>query len=332
MAVQAPGRVLRAALIGCSGIGVKHAEAYRFCKNIQLAAVVDLQRESADRLAGLHNVKAYYDVEDVLGNPTIDVIDIAAPTKFHMLIATDAARAGQHCICEKPIATNYLEYQMMADAFRQSGTTLGGIFQHRFSDEAMELARKIKVSELGYNLKASSTTKWFRDDAYWLAPGRAMAGGGVLTVHAIHAIDLVMNLLGEPVSVTASVDNTGQPEGVEVEHTGTAKIIFKSGATADVYATTRAWSPKYPSPGQPLNFMDIDERHQIAVTGSNSNVMFETPPQPLVELFARNLDSFAGSILAEEPPAVSLDSAWQTIWLIKKMYESAKNGGASVAI
>lgn len=328
-------QVLRSALVGCAGIGAMHARAYKPCNNIRLAAVVDVKRETADKLAAEHGVKAYFDVETALQDPNIDVIDVAAPTKFHASIATQAAAAGKHCICEKPIAINADEYQMMAEAFRRSGTTFGGIFQHRFSDDADLLLSKIGTEQLGGNLKGSSVTNWWRDAAYWLAPGRgsyATAGGGVLMVHAIHAIDLIVNLLGEPVCVSASINFTGQPEGVEVENTAIASIEFKTGALARIMASTNIWSPLYPTPSKKMDHMALVETHKIAVTGDKDSWMFKTPPQPLEELFAANLDDFASSAITGKTPIVSGDSAWRTVNLIQRMYESARNGGTRVDI
>lgn len=332
--MQTSGPVLRSALFGCGGIGALHARAYSNCKNVRLTAVVDANRTLADDLAAQHNVRAFYSVEDALADKTIDMVDVALPTRLHSPIAVQAAQAGKHCICEKPIATNAEEYQQMAEAFKRSGTGLGGIFQHRFSDAAMDLGNKIRSSELGDDLKASSTTIWWRPAAYWLVPGRgayATAGGGVFMVHAIHAIDLITSLLGEPVSVNAHINNIGSPAGVEVEHTGIASILFRNGAMTDILATTRVWAPQYSGTA---DHMALVERHQLAVSGSKNSVMIETPPasQTLEVLFGRNLDDFAGSAIAGSPAIVSGDSAMRTVGLIQKMYESAGNGGSRVDI
>jgi len=138
-------------------------------------------------------------------------------------------------------------------------------------------------------------------------------------------------LLGEPVSVNAHINNIGSPAGVEVEHTGIASIMFRNGAMTDILATTRVWAPQYSGKA---GHMDLVERHQLAVTGSNGSVMIETPPESQTPevLFGRNLDDFAGNAIAGRPAIVSGDSAMQTVRLIQRMYESAGNGGDRVII
>src|SRR5690349_18001617 len=41
--------------------------------------------------------------EEVLANPDVEVVNIAAPNHLHRAIAEKAARAGKHIFCEKPV-------------------------------------------------------------------------------------------------------------------------------------------------------------------------------------------------------------------------------------
>lgn len=324
--------MLSSALIGCGGIGKLHAKAYRHCSDVRLAAVVDINRTLADDLAREHKVKAYYNVAEAIADRKIDMLDIAAPTKFHAPFAIAAAEAGKHCICEKPLALSESEYQRMAAAFKASGTILGGIFQHRFTDAAIDLERRIRESNFGNILTASCVTNWWRDANYFDPTERrlyATAGGGVLMVQAIHAIDLILHLLGDPVSVCAlTAKGGGLPANVTIEHTGAALLWFKNGAIATVSGTIQAWSDLYPRPGEKPDHMAIVEKHRISVTGTLNSVSLETPQGDPEVLFARNIGSFARSARGRVPALVSGESAMRTVRVIQAMYRSAGNGGA----
>jgi|GEM_PF-5136047 len=322
--------MLKAAVIGCGGIGALHAKAYQRCPNVRLAAVVDTNRSLADSLASAHRVKALYSLDGALSDPEIDIIDVAASTRAHAVIVMAAGHAGKHCICEKPFALSREDYYNMDLAFKSSGKVLGGIFQHRFMNRVQEASENIQRSNLGRVLLATSATNWWRDTNYWQVPGRSTyeeAGGGVLMVQAIHAIDLVIYLLGEPVSVSAVIaKGGGLPSSVKVEHTGAATILFKSGAAAAITGTIRAWSSMYPSPGSAFDHMQAiaDEKHLVTVTGEKGSISLETPQEDIIDLFARNLDDFARSILDKRPPVVSGESAMRTVRVILAMYESAE--------
>ena len=55
----------------------------------------------------------------VVNRPDIDVVDICTPNNVHAEIAIEAARAGKHIICEKPLARTVEEARAMAEAARE---------------------------------------------------------------------------------------------------------------------------------------------------------------------------------------------------------------------
>ncbi|MEK7377062.1 MAG: Gfo/Idh/MocA family oxidoreductase, partial [Candidatus Margulisiibacteriota bacterium] len=256
----------------------------------------------------------------------IDLIDIAAPTIDHADLAIQAAQAGKHCLCEKPLALGEKEFARMAQAFETSGTVLGGIFQCRFADEVRQLQDMITSGQLGNILTASSATKWWRDNSYFDPFQRrtyATAGGGVLMVQAIHAIDLVFQLFGKPVhsEVSLRYGDGGLPSYVEVEHTATVTLEFSSGATADIFATIRAEEAR--AAGDHMSRMS-SEKHTITVTGDMSVMTIgENLLSDPAGLFGRNIDNLAWSILTGNTPIVSCESAMQTVRLIQDIYRLA---------
>ena len=269
MPIERTGQVLRAALVGTKGVAELHAMGYRACESVRLVAVVGRDRDRTDVFSKNHNVRALYSVEEALADPEIDLIDIAAPTIDHADLAIQAAQAGKHCLCEKPLALGEKEFARMAQAFETSGTVLGGIFQCRFADEVRQLQDMITSGQLGNILTASSATKWWRDNSYFDPFQRrtyATAGGGVLMVQAIHAIDLVFQLFWKPVhsEVSLRYGDGGLPSYVEVEHTATVTLEFSSGATADIFATIRAEEAR--AAGDHMSRMSR-EKHTITVTG-----------------------------------------------------------------
>ena len=56
-----------------------------------------------------------------MNNPDVDIVDIAAPTYLHHDIAIEAAKAGKHVFCEKPIGLSQNQALEMYDAAERAG-------------------------------------------------------------------------------------------------------------------------------------------------------------------------------------------------------------------
>ena len=71
----------------------------------ELVAVASPTRGHAAEFAKRHGIpQAYTDYHDLLRDPRVEMISITAPNRLHAAIAIDAAKAGKHVVCEKPLA------------------------------------------------------------------------------------------------------------------------------------------------------------------------------------------------------------------------------------
>lgn len=326
MVMQTSGRVLNVAVVGCK-MGENHASAWKRCSNGRLAAVVDLNLDLAKELGNKFDVPAFDSIGKAIKGTNIDLIDVVVPTEAHAKVAIQAAELGKHCIVEKPIALNQKEFDDMQAAFSKSGTVLGGIFQHRFTDMAFDARKILGEGSIGDIYCGSSQTIWWRKDDYWDRPERCTpetAGGGVLMVHAIHAIDLLVHLMGSaPVSAEAIISKgRALPEKVKIEHTGGAVIGFDNGAVATVLATLMSKSGLYEGKASHLDVLK-DEKHTVSIVGSKGRIVIETPQGEPEVYFSRNLDDIALAAINGTVPLVSGESAWRTVQVIQAMYRGA---------
>ena len=62
------------------------------------------------------------DWQETVNNPDVDIVDIAAPTYLHHDIAIEAAKAGKHVFCEKPIGLSQNQAVEMYDAAEKAGS------------------------------------------------------------------------------------------------------------------------------------------------------------------------------------------------------------------
>lgn len=134
---QAPSNRITMAFIGTGNNGYGWMPPFLKDKRVQVVAVCDVNRESAGywdgtvrgrepgrRLVNQHygneDCKAYEDYQEVLQRRDIDAVYIGTPDHWHALQAIDAARAGKHILCQKPLATSVAEGRAMVDAVTKS--------------------------------------------------------------------------------------------------------------------------------------------------------------------------------------------------------------------
>jgi len=338
--------VFKAAIIGCGTIGKLHAKAYRDAKEIQLAAVVDEAEDRAAALGGEFGVPSYTRMEEVLARADIDFIDICTPSGMHADAAIAAAKAGKHCICEKPLDITPQRCDKMIAAFEKSRTTLGGVFQHRFADDVRKTRAAIDDGRFGRITLATCSTPWWRTQEYydsgaWRGTWK-FDGGGALMNQSIHAIDLLVWLAGPIKTVTARTALLAH-ERIEVEDVAVAVCEFESGALGVIQGTTAA----YPGSGVRHEIMGTggtvylvndkielwklrDEESaekQPAAASRRAGTGAAGDPKALAGiLFTRNFDDIARAARAGTAPCVSGPEAKKSVEVICAIYQSARTG------
>jgi len=101
-----PSNTIRVGIIGCGGIAfAKHLPFLSQMDGVEIAGFYNPTEEKARRAKeqyGSKHAKIYYSWQDMLEDPSIDVVHVLTPNKFHAQITVAALEAGKHVMCEKP--------------------------------------------------------------------------------------------------------------------------------------------------------------------------------------------------------------------------------------
>lgn len=194
--------LLRIGLIGAGGAarGI-HIPGFRRCIGVELAAVCDAD-ETAARATGIPKLCARY--QDLLVDPAIDAVVIAAPNHLHREIALGAIAAGKHVLCEKPLALNLAEAREMLAAAEAAGVVHMTAFTYQYTPAVSWLRHLVRSGRLGslrtvraaYLMALSSHLLGWRSL-------KQHAGSGVLADIGSHLIHLVQLVAGPVRSLTA---------------------------------------------------------------------------------------------------------------------------------
>jgi predicted dehydrogenase len=147
------------------------------------------------------------DSEQSIFDSDCDAIYVASPVNFHVNQVVQAARAGKHVLCEKPLGLNVDEAEQMLAACELAGVKFGVAFMmrgHPLHRKAQELVKSDAIGRPTY--ARAQLSCWYPPikNAWRLDP--LQGGGGALPDLASHCLDLLEIVLGQKIaSVTAVV-------------------------------------------------------------------------------------------------------------------------------
>lgn len=189
---------LRIGVIGAGRIGKLHANNLTSrVKNAELVAISDVYEPAAKDLAEKLGVANYYsDYHRILEDPTIDAVFICSSTDTHSPISIEAARAGKHIFCEKPIDHDLDKIKVVLEEVRKAGVKYQVGFNRRFDRNFSHVHDVVKNGGIG-DVQIVKVTS--RDPE---APplSYVKVSGGIFVDMTIHDFDMVRYLSGSEVT------------------------------------------------------------------------------------------------------------------------------------
>ncbi len=146
-------------IIGSGRAGMIHARNFaRLVPGAYVAAVADSVEDTRREAAAELGVKGCSDYRQLLHDPRVQGVVIAAPTGLHREIAMAAAACGKHIFCEKPMAMNAAECDDMIAAAEAAGVVLQIGFMRRFDVSFRAAHRRVLAGEIGDVVLVKSCT------------------------------------------------------------------------------------------------------------------------------------------------------------------------------
>ena len=175
--------------------------------------------------------------DDLIHDPSIDVIDICTPNIFHYETVKKALAAGKHVYCEKPLCVSAAQAEELAELAKKSGRICTVVFNNRHLAPVLRAAELVAEGRIGRVLSFearylhNSCTDVLRP-AGW-KQNSEICGGGVLFDLGSHAIDLIYSLCGEFESVY------GMPQIAYPQRTGSNGGLWQTNADEAFYLLCR---------------------------------------------------------------------------------------------
>ncbi len=184
-------------IIGAGRIGKLHAENLVHC--VPQANVVAIADVFADNIKAWANdlgiEKVYSDYHDILKDKEIEVVLICSPTNTHSQITIEAANAGKHIFCEKPIDYDLNKIHAALDAVKKAGVTFQVGFNRRFDHNFSAVRKAVQDGKIGDVNIVKVTSR----DPNPPSIDYVKVSGGLFLDMMIHDFDMMRYLSGSEV-------------------------------------------------------------------------------------------------------------------------------------
>jgi myo-inositol 2-dehydrogenase / D-chiro-inositol 1-dehydrogenase len=195
---MANGKV-KVGVIGSQFEAEIHAASFRIMpEDAEVVAVASPTPGHAEEFARRFEIpRVFLDYRTMLSEKDIDLVTIAAPNWLHCQMTRDAARAGKHVVCEKPLAMTLAEADEMIAECRRAGVLL------LYAEELFFTPKYVKAKEMadqgafGKVHLVKQSEKHFGPHSAWFWDVRR-SGGGVWMDMGCHGIAFCYWFLGRP--------------------------------------------------------------------------------------------------------------------------------------
>ncbi len=225
---------VRVGLVGSQFVSSIHAEAFKSVAQAELWAVASPTERHAEQFARRFGIPHHFtDYRKMLEMDELDMVVLGCPNDLHCQVTVDAAAAGKHVVCEKPLCLNLAEADRMIDACRRAGVKLMYAEELCFAPKYVRLKKLLSDGALGRPTLLKQMEKHDGPHAphFWDV---RRSGGGVAMDMGCHAIEFFRWMLDKPKIVSVYAELALQVHTDKTQGDDNALIIleFENGCLA----------------------------------------------------------------------------------------------------
>lgn len=340
---------LRWGVIGCGGIAARRTipEFKSMITSAELVSVMDIDKKRAGEVADQFDVPHSCTTEQELLSQDINVVYIATPQNLHCQQVIQAAEAGKHILCEKPMALSIGEVDRMEQAVTAAGVKfmLGFCMRNNvYNRKARELVQSGALGQMV--MGRAELTCWYPPIPGAWRQDVAVSHGGSLIDMGTHCLDLLEWIMGARiVEVAGFQDLLTHEYPTKIEDTSTIVLRFSNGAhgivdnyfnlpdaaaqnSLELHGTkgsiigqgTVGQDPA----GKMFSIIQPDtggyDANQVRDTETNR----EDYQLESAGIYGQMIDSFTRCIMEDKDPPVTLEDGRHSVTLVEAIYKAVR--------
>ena len=210
---------LRTAVVGAGKMGAIHSKVYSQLNESELVAIVDVQKDKADILAGQYGCQAFTDIEALIDK--VDAVTISAPTVNHLELAKVFIENNIAVMIEKPLAANVVQAREIVDLAKKHNTIVAVGHSER-CNPVVQSMKRLDIEPRFIEANRISPYTFRSTDI------------GVVMDVMIHDIDIILSLAASGIK---KIDAVGVNVIGAHEDICNARIVFENNCVANITAS-----------------------------------------------------------------------------------------------
>jgi predicted dehydrogenase len=288
--------------------------------------------KAKEAAAALEIPTAYGSYEELVADPNVDAIYNPLPNQLHVPWTIEAAEAGKHVLCEKPISLTVAEAETLLAVRERTGVKIGEAFMVRSHPQWLRMRALIDEGRIGQLRAVMGCFSYFNVDPANIRNHEEYGGGALLDI-GCYLIQAARYSFGqEPSRVVASIDRDPQ---MHVDRLTSALLEFEGGQAIFTCSTQLI---AY----QRLQFFGTKGRIEIEIpfnapkdrptrifldgNGDLSGSGITTEEFAICDQYTLQGDEFSKAILNDTEVPVPLEEAIRNMRVIEAIFRSAETG------
>jgi predicted dehydrogenase len=327
-------KMVRWGILSTARIGVsKVIPGMRKSPYVEVTAIASRDLAAAEGVAQSIGIdKAYGSYEDLLADPDIDAVYNPLPNHLHVPLTLQAARAGKHVLCEKPMSLNAAEIDQLKEV--EGKVHIMEAFMVRHSLQWHAARDKVREGALGgAPLMIQSFFSYNNQDPLNIRNTVDYGGGGLMDIGCYPIVAGRFFFEAEPVRVIALVTRhadfgtdtiTGglMDFGQGRQLTFSVSTQLARGQQLVIWGADARLIMPVPYNAQPdtPNVFAINDGS--ALDGSSAELF----AMDISDQYTRMSEDFSRAVLGELPLPYGLDDARANMRVIDALFRSEKTG------
>ncbi|ARU65602.1 inositol 2-dehydrogenase [Histophilus somni] len=327
--------MIKVGIIGAGRIGRVHSESItKYVKGAEIKAISDVRvtEELKEWAKGMGIPNVYEDYKLILQDAEIDAVLVCSSTNTHAPISIEAARAGKHIFCEKPIDADVDRIQQVLAEVEKAGVKFQVGFNRRFDHNFKAIKNAVVNGDIGepHVIRVTSRDPDAPPIEY------VKVSGGMLFDMTIHDFDMVRYLSGSEVTeVYAAGGVLVDPKIGEAGDIDTAVITLKlaNGAIAVIDNSRKAvygYDQRAEVFGSKGAIQTANDTPSTAILSNVNGVIAEKPKyfflERYMQSFADEMACFVDSVVNDKPTLVNGTDGLQPVLIAIAAKKSLDEG------
>jgi predicted dehydrogenase len=268
----------------------------------------------------------------LFADPAIEAVYNPLPNHLHVPISIEAAAAGKHVLCEKPIALTAEEAEKLVEARDHAGVLVQEAFMVRYHPQWRRARELVRAGRIGDLRVVQASFSYMNLDPANVRNQAGIGGGGLYDIGVYPLVAAGFLFEAEPTRVAAQIE---RDPNFKTDRLTSALLAFPTGQALFVCSTQlvpyqrvqifgtegriEIEIPFNAPPDRPCRIF-VDDGSQLA-DASAETITFDVTDQ-----YTLQGDMFARAIREGTPLEFPLETAVQNMRVVDAIFRAAESG------